>query len=130
VRFPAHGQARLDVSDLALEDYFDFVNAVNDGRSVEARASFDIDWNGGDKHVTYGSLAQGFVGEFIEGTATIEWSAHSDDGFSYKSDDEDTSTTVFAAVGRERNGVLLHENEDDEDGRDEHDHARGHRDTD
>jgi hypothetical protein len=33
VRFPARDQARLDVSDLELEDYFDFVNAVNDGRS-------------------------------------------------------------------------------------------------
>ena len=129
MRFPAPDQARLDVTDLALEDYFDFVNAVNDGHSVEARASFDIDWNGGDKHVTYGREAQGFVGEFIEGTATIEWSAHTEDGFSYQSDDEDTSTTVFAAVGRERNGVLLHDDDDDDDAHNRDD-AHGHRDSD
>ncbi len=109
------GRADYELHNVRLEDYFNLQNALLDGASAEAEASFQIEWQGGGRHLAYGRRSQGFLGQFIEGTATIEWSAHNDRGFSYRSDDEDTSTTVFAAVGRERNGVFLREADDDDD---------------
>jgi len=38
--------------------------------------------------------------------ATLAWSAE-EEGFKFVSDPEDTSTTVFAEIGQERNGVFF-----------------------
>jgi hypothetical protein len=42
----------------------------------------------------------------IEDSATIQWSAREKD-FRFVSDPEETSTTVFAAIGQEHNGVFF-----------------------
>jgi hypothetical protein len=48
----------------------------------------------------------GFRGLFKENQATLSWSA-SQTGFSFVSDAANTSTTVFAQLGREANGIFL-----------------------
>ena len=45
-----------------------------------------------------------FAGDFIETTASIEWSARKA-GFRFKSDPE--TTNEFSEIGRERNGVFF-----------------------
>jgi len=47
-----------------------------------------------------------FVCTFIEDTATMAWSARRND-FKFVSDPANTSTTIFAEIGRERNGVFF-----------------------
>ncbi len=48
----------------------------------------------------------GFEGQFVLNQATMTWSAHSADGFSFVSDPSPT-TSAFAALARERNGVFF-----------------------
>jgi hypothetical protein len=53
---------------------------------------------------------QGYAGEFWQsesaGAATLEWSA-SEAGFSFVSDPAATSSSYFAELGHERNGVFF-----------------------
>jgi hypothetical protein len=100
------GTARLHVEDLELEDYHDIVNALHDGPSVEATASFDVRWSGVTSRFKVRDAAVDFAGQFIEGTASIAWSA-AEDGFSFVSDPADSSTSVVAIIGHERNGVFF-----------------------
>ena len=104
---PGGGQARLHVKNLALEDYHDINNALSDGPSIDGRASYRVDWHGGHHKVKIHDASQGFEGDFVEGPATIEWSATNEDGFRFVSDRASTSTTVSALVGKERNGSFF-----------------------
>jgi hypothetical protein len=90
-----------------MEDYGDINNALSDGPSVEATASYRIDWLGGHHHVRLHNAAGRFTGTFVEGAATAEWSAENADGFRFRSDPRGTSSTVFAVLGKERNGVFF-----------------------
>jgi hypothetical protein len=50
--------------------------------------------------------AHGFAGEFVETDARIAWSA-GEAGLRFVSDPASTSTTIFALLGHERNGVFF-----------------------
>jgi len=52
-----------------------------------------------------------FAANFIEDTATVGWSSEQE-GFKFVSAPASTSTTVFAEIGRERNGVFFHDHLD------------------
>src|SRR5262249_26050124 len=85
--------------------------------------SFDVVWDGPvTRQVTVKDTANGFAGSFSENQATMNWSAHSDSGFSFTSSPGNFSTSVpevpgvngvtaplnfFAQVGHERNGVFF-----------------------
>ncbi len=104
---PGAGQAEMQVSNLALEDYFTLGNAFKDGPSVPATVSFDVVWTGDvTRRVNVNDAANGFAGEFAETPATITWSA-SENGFTFTSNAASTSTSVFAEVGHERNGIFF-----------------------
>ena len=47
-----------------------------------------------------------FAGDFVQNTAQMEWSAH-EANFDFQSDPINTSASVFAVVGHERNGVFF-----------------------
>ena len=98
--------ASMTVNNLEIEDYHDLVNALMDGPSVPANVSFHVRWSGVSKRVKTRDETNHFVGSYIEDTATIGWSARRK-GFKFVSDPADTSTTVFAEIGRERNGVFF-----------------------
>jgi hypothetical protein len=96
--------ARLDVDGLALFDYFNIANALNDGNSINARVSYGIRWSEGGTPLTIDDGANfHFDGRQTRGF--ISWSAR-EAGFSFQSDAASTTHTNVALVGRERNGVF------------------------
>lgn len=104
---PGSGRASLTVHDLELEDYGNINNALSDGPSVEATASYHVEWLGGHDHVQLNDPDQQLAATFVEGDARVEWGAQTADGFRFVSDPAATSTTVFAVAGKERNGSFF-----------------------
>jgi hypothetical protein len=73
------------------------------GPRVPAIASFKVVWGGSAKPYTASDAS--FVFKGLQTEATIKWSA-SGAGFEFDSDRPQTSKAVFAAFGKERNGVF------------------------
>jgi len=96
----------MDFSNLDIRDFHDIVNSLQRGPSVPAEVSFRIRWSGVKARVNVRDTTNQFVGHFIEDTATVNWSSKQE-GFKFVSDPAKTSTTVFAEIGRERNGVFF-----------------------
>ena len=67
---PGIGRARLRASDLALDDYHDFFNAVLGGGPdpVPSHVSFDVRWAGGGERRKIRDEEFGFAGQFVAGT--------------------------------------------------------------
>jgi hypothetical protein len=103
---PGSGRASLIVSDLDMEDYFNIVNALQDGASNTAAVSLEVHWTPGIKHFKVRDEATGMAGEFIKNTATMAWSVESA-GQTYVSGPEASSSRLSAQVGHERNGVFF-----------------------
>ncbi len=101
-------RARLKVKNLETEDYFNLGNALADGPSVEAHVSFDVRWHDAIATHLFRNPApdQRFTGRFTQTHAKVKWSAE-EAGFKFHSDPASTSTTVYAEVGEERNGVFF-----------------------
>lgn len=98
--------ASLHLSNVKVEDYHDIVNALKDGPSVPATASFHVRWSGVNKRVHVHDTANMFDLEAIEDHAIIEWRV-SEAGFTFVSDPAHTSASTFAEIGSERNGVFF-----------------------
>ncbi len=82
------------------------INAPQDGTSNEVAVSFEVHWAPGIKHFKVRDEASGMAGEFIRNTATMAWSAESA-GQSFVSGLEESSSSLSAQVGHERNGVFF-----------------------
>ena len=98
-------EATLRVSGLSVTDYFTIANSLSDGAllgSVPAKVSFEVRWSGGGTAKQIGDGVN-FAAEVIEDTATIHWRGE-EKGFRFESR---TSTSHFAEIGTERNGVFL-----------------------
>jgi hypothetical protein len=104
---PGSGVARLTATDVAVEDYHDFFNAIGGGASTPARVSFDVRWSGGGDRERIRDDSYGFVGEFVSGPAEISFTAVSD-GKTYTSDAGEQTSPLPPAVGTERNGIFFH----------------------
>ena len=115
------GTASLRLTDVKVFDDHNLLNSLSGApytlEPVPATVSFDIRWSGVTRRVKVRDEKNGFAGNFIENTATIEWSAK-EKGFSFKSDAAKTSTSVSAVIGHERNGVFFDKDGegDDDDG--------------
>jgi hypothetical protein len=108
---PGSGTAELYVHDLALRDYVNIPNALAQGAFVPVTASLDVTWSGPvTRNVNVRDAANGFAGEFNENQATVAFSA-SEAGFTFTSAPANTSTSVFAEVGHERNGIFFPQGE-------------------
>ena len=104
VRVNLHdGTAALHVDDLDIEDYGNVVNALQDGPSVEATVSFDVNWSGGHEPLKISNHDLRFRGQYIRNSATLVWSA-AEHGFAFQSD---PLASGFAEIGHERNGVFF-----------------------
>jgi len=99
-------RASIKLSDVDVRDFFNIPNFLNGGPSVPANVSFHIRWSGVKQRVHLHDNQKKFDAHLIVDTATMAWSAHTKD-FTFKSDPANTSTTVFAALGSERNGVFF-----------------------
>jgi hypothetical protein len=100
------GDAAVDVNNQALQDFFSLPNFFSGGSSAPAVVSYHLRWSGVTKRVKTRDVVNGFAGEFMENNATLEWSAQTDH-FEFVSDPANTSTSSFAEVGHERNGVFF-----------------------
>jgi len=98
------GTASYKATNVALEDYHDITNALNNGASVPAWTTFDVEWSGISKRGTFSSTAQRFALEFVQTGASMTWSA-STSATSLHS----TGVTHinFAEVAHEQNGVFF-----------------------
>jgi hypothetical protein len=98
----------MSATNLALFDFFNLPNGLfrfQDPVSTPAKCSFDIHWRGPVTSRRPVTSPTGSAGELVMSQATMTWSASSDLGFSFSSDPAGT-TSVFAQLGRVRNGVF------------------------
>ena len=96
----------MELGNVKVKEFFTLANALKEGHHIPARVSFHIRWHGVKKRDRIRDTKNHFTGNFIEDTATIRWSVR-EEGFRFVSDPAHTSTTVFAEIGRERNGVFF-----------------------
>ena len=107
---PEDGKVELRVTDLPVYDYPDVNTSIGpDWQTAfdKATVSFDVVWQGPvTRQVDVKDAANGFAGRFFEDQATLTWSARSDSGFRFKADPS-SSTSLFAELGFERNGIFF-----------------------
>ena len=100
------GIGSLKVEGIRLFDHYHVANALAGGPSDKVVASFTSRWKATGKPERVSSESDDFVGMFRDAVSTVEWESQGS-GFSYKTDPANTSTTVFALIGRERNGAFV-----------------------
>jgi hypothetical protein len=105
---PGSGRARYHLERLAVPDFHDFFNAVSPSpTTVPGEVAFDVRWSGGGDRSHLRDATFGFVGDYVQGNATISFTAHDvGSGVVYRSV-PDGQKTVSAGVGHERNGVFF-----------------------
>jgi hypothetical protein len=96
----------LRIPSLDVPDAFNLANSLADGPSVPGNVGFEVVWTATGPAEPVRSDAHGFAGEFRDAQATVAWAGRTEQS-RYQSDSPEESKTVFAAVGRERNGVFL-----------------------
>jgi hypothetical protein len=101
---PDAGNASMEVTGFALEDYHDFVNALLDGPELDATLSLKVDWSPPKAKGTLRDPANRFVLDFVQTAATTSWEASSG-GNTFRS--ATVNPPLFAIVGHERNGVFF-----------------------
>jgi hypothetical protein len=94
------------VSDLGIEDYFTFENSLTEALpEIDADVSFNMQWSEIIERIKFRNPAQGFAAEFALTSATVEWSAET--SLARFVSDPASTTTVYAEIGHERNGVFF-----------------------
>ena len=100
------GFASFRVTNLPLPDAMNLDNNLHGGPTRPATVTFNMRWTGIGSPFDFTNSGDGFRGRFQFETVAIEWSAH-EAGFSFASDPADTTVTVAAIIGKERNGVFF-----------------------
>lgn len=103
---PASGDAVYKVKDLVIRNYPDFGTALSGDPGVPATVSFEVRWFGVDQRLNIQDRDTGFGGEFVRGQAKMAWTA-TVGNFRFESDPIETSSSDFAELGTERNGVFF-----------------------
>lgn len=115
-------RARLRVRDLEVFDDHDFANSQTSGLGlpgdlgfpyppikpvfpVRATVSFEVEWSGLSDSANITNAQQGFNGLFLQTGSSIHWSVRQK-GFRFQSDPS-RSQSLFAVIGRERNGTFF-----------------------
>jgi hypothetical protein len=96
---------------MPIHDFFDFFNSIAHAIPPDdATVSFRVEWNVDGPWRTVDNPAEDFIFTFRESVApdgaSIVWSSQNASGFSFQSDPAETSTNLYANLGRERNGVF------------------------
>jgi hypothetical protein len=102
----AAATAFMTATDLAVPDSHDVINALLHGPAQPGVVSYDVRWRGRSKEYTVRDAANGYSGGFIEGEMRIAWSGEAG-GYRFVSDPADTSESLFAIIGHERNGIYF-----------------------
>ncbi len=96
----------LRIPSLDMPDAFNLANSLAEGPTVPGNVAFEVVWTATGAAKSVRSDAHGFAGEFRDAQATVAWTGRTPNT-RYQSDPAEGSKTVFARVGRERNGVFL-----------------------
>ena len=104
------GVASMEATHVPINDYGDFGNALFGGgpAPIPGVVSFTVEWSGVNERVKVQNTnppasGGGFAGEFIRNAARMEWTATVGD-LTFVSDPLETSSSLFAEIGHERNG--------------------------
>jgi hypothetical protein len=106
------GAATMEADDVPILDYVTGFNAVFEGDTpppTPGSVSFTVIWSGVDERLNIRNddpVYGGFAGTFIRNTAQMDWTATVGD-FTFVSDPLATSSSSFAEIGQERNGVFF-----------------------
>ena len=107
-----NGFATLRANKVALDDYGDIGNALVGGGPPEipGTVSFVVEWHKAGDAFTIDNtddptLGGGLAGTFLPCTAQMEWTARVGD-LKFESDPLVTSSSAFAEIGKEANGVF------------------------
>ena len=96
-----------------MKDFGSLGNALSGGSGAPATVSFEVRWSGVDERVNIKDPVAGFAGEYVRGHAQMAWTA--DVGcYHFQSDPIETSSSDFATLGTERNGVFFARREKDD----------------
>ena len=99
------GKATMTATDLAVGDYFLIPNGLLHFLEPDpATCSFDITWSGPVTDRSPVTAPAGSAGDLVMCEATMQWSAHTASGFHFETDPDAPTTSVFAQLGKVRNG--------------------------
>ena len=93
--------------DIDVRDFTKKATSFVLGPAVPAAVNYQLRWSGPIKReASVRDADNGFRGLFKENQATLSCST-SQAGFKFVSDAANTSTTLFAQIGRESNGIFF-----------------------
>ena len=101
---PGAGTASYRATELACLDHGFVVNGIVQGPSQQARVSWDMQWSSPTGRSTVNDDTNRFRLDATETKCVIDWSAEGPGDFSFKADPS-SSNTIYALVGKERNGM-------------------------
>jgi hypothetical protein len=101
----------MEADDVPIFDYTTIPNALFGGgpAPTPGSVSFTVTWSGVEERLKIRNtdpVYGGFAGEFIHNAAQMEWTA-TVGAFTFDSAPLSTSSSVFAEIGHERNGVFF-----------------------
>ena len=99
------GNASMQADDVPVFD-----DVFGDPPPTPSSVSFTVVWRGVDVRLKIRNtdpIYGGFAGTFIRNTAQMEWTATVGD-FTFVSAPMATSSSSFAEIGHERNGIFFH----------------------
>jgi hypothetical protein len=97
--------ATYGLRKVSLFDYPNVEVALLQPPAPQVSASFDMTFKAKGRPFKSRDTTQHFTGIYQLADSRLEWSAVGAN-FSYQSDPMSTSTTVYGAIGRERNGIF------------------------
>jgi hypothetical protein len=97
----------MDVRDLAVPDYHDFVNAVLLGPSLPGLVSFRVEWAASKDKQEFDNPDQQYDGHMVLTSARCSWTGATSDAMYVSHPDPLTQVSVYAQVGHMRNGVFF-----------------------
>jgi hypothetical protein len=98
------------MSGVAVPDFGNFFNAIAKHPKPPpkpSRVTFDVHWHGGGDRQQVSDTTYGFAGEFVDGPATISFTAKNDAASVVYRSLAAKQTVKYAGAGHERNGVFF-----------------------
>lgn len=96
----------MRVGDLRMRDYHDLGNALMEGESAPAVASFHIEWAASRDRHRFRYPPEKWAASVVFNSAQVAWRARTRTA-TFVSDPAPTSMSLFAEVGVERSGVFF-----------------------
>ena len=104
---PGAGRASLTVPNATVFNYHDIVQSLATGPAAPtAQVTFTAEWSGVTSRQNIRNAGDGHAGEFVFTGARLAWTAIAPP-YVFASDPIGTSSSSFALVGHERNGVFF-----------------------